>query len=111
MRINLRYLTSNSTHDDHTDDPAWLQLLMHDFINAYDINEDSDDIWGWLYKREASKLIIEWMVSEGYKCRQFELPLHNKDGRDPRYMAWGLEIEDNCEKFVELKLRAYGDNK
>ena len=50
------------------------------------------------------------MVSEGYKCRQFELPLHNKDGQDPRYMAWGLEIEDNCEKFVELKLRAYGDN-
>lgn len=109
MRVNFRYRSSKSINEMFSDDPAWVQLLMNDFADAHDIDVDADDddVLTWLYKPGTIKLIVKWMATEGYNCTYFELPYFPDDeDDDPEFMAYGMSIDDKCEKFVELRLRA-----
>lgn len=127
MRINLKFETSLSTYESRSKDPSWLTQVLTDFAISYDLNVDdkNEKVIAWLYKPHTVKLLIEWMKGEGYKCNYYELLInpnepdkHDNNSNDfdddkfsinypfNKLIAYGIEIDENSEKFVELKLRA-----
>ena len=101
MKVNFNPDTSNLTHKGFDNDPNWLKYLVERFSDFCDLDLEKDDVLDWIYSPEGADVMVSWMKSRGYKCEYFQI-LKVNSGDD--LLAYGIDVADNCEKFVELKL-------
>lgn len=106
-RINFNPSTSTTTHwKIGTGKPAWLEELISEFKLAHNMVLD-ESYERMLLTEQGIKHIVEWLKEEGYKAEYWEMDFAKPDSTNgPQILAYGLKFENNCEKFVELKLRS-----
>lgn len=86
------------------DSNQWLNELAKEFLNEHDIVSNTK-IRTWLRSRKGSKCFIDWLESRGWQVSYWELlPMVDEDGKKT-YIAYGINIKDDCPKFVEYVLR------
>lgn len=83
---------------------TWLTEIGKQFA------EDHDMLWSartrvYLKSKPGIKVLIEWLKAQGYQITYWELPpLINNLGTE-EHIAYGMDIKDNCPKFIEAKLK------
>lgn len=101
MRMNFNW--ESSTVSNHPD-PPWLQELMRRFAEHYDMDISRNAVFRLMWSPAGIKKFAEWIEKEGWKVSYWELDLPtNQD--DPSPVAFGLDIADDCPKFMEAKLK------
>ncbi len=106
IRINFNTSTSNTLHWKNGPGlPNWMKLVLEDFQKSYDSNFDSS-YENHLYSEKGLKYVVNWLKSYGYKVAYWEMDFNTKPADNPYILAYGIEFQEDCEKFIELKLRA-----
>lgn len=85
----------------------WLTELGKEFCAEYDI------IWNtkareWLRSRNGSVSFVQWLQFKNWKVTYWELsPFNDPDNFEdkPEYVAYGIDIDETCERFIEFKLK------
>lgn len=105
MRINMNWRTSLLTRGSHEETPKWYQKLITEFLKEWDMTWEN--CWGekvldWAHRPLGVRMFSEWLQDQGYDAQYWEMTHPRFKTRDP--MAYGVEINNNCPKFIQLKL-------
>lgn len=104
MRINLNGSTS-VTMGWHMDkpDPPWFVHLTGRFCADYDMDFESQDVRVFLSSQQGIRILAHWLQEDGFRARYWEFDWRrNPDAHAT--IAYGIEFDDDCPKFVEVKL-------
>lgn len=88
-----------------TELPNWVKLILKEFQESYNAAFDTS-YEKHLISEPGIKYIVCWLKSQGYKADYWEMDFNTKPNDQPYILAYGIEIAEDCEKFIELKLRA-----
>lgn len=102
MRLNLTNFSSTKT-------PVWLNRMMRDCAEAHDIK------FGNIFKEycatpNGARTLARWLKDVGYRVEYWCIeplikPTTPYNSKTTTYLGFGLEIDDACPMFVELKLK------
>jgi hypothetical protein len=106
MRINLSSYSSGQ--------PKAIGVLVRQFAEAHSI-KNIGLTKDYVATPSGARAFHRWLKSEGFLCEYWCLePLvvvdpdnYNPPRKTIKYLAFGITIQDDCPRFVELKLR-YG---
>jgi hypothetical protein len=103
MRINL-------SPDRASKSRPWLIELMRAFAEAYEI-KNGLKLKAYIATPSGSRAFAAWLKSQGFRAEYWCLePYVYIENYEPRrklteYLAFGIMIDDDCPRFIELKLR------
>lgn len=110
MRVNLNSTTRKNTK-------LGFVVSLVDQFSAYNDVKPGKVLSEYLNTPVGAKTFADWAKSAGYKIEYwcFE-PYETKVYDDSKYptiiktwVGFGLDIDESCEKIVELKLKLTGD--
>ncbi len=103
MRINLS--TERATKR------PWIKELARGFAEAYDI-KFGIKVLQYMATPAGAKAFAAWLKSEGFRveywCLEPYISVNTSYGSTTKttdYLAFGVIIQDDCPKLVEIKLR------
>jgi hypothetical protein len=86
------------------DAPDWLDHLQDEFCRAYDMDPDKSTVIGYLGSPDAAQDMAAWLKGQEYRVSYYELAYKQRHD-DIRTVSYGLEFDDACPRFIELKLK------
>lgn len=106
MRINF-------SPDRASKSRPWLIELIKRFAEAYDISTRSGTkVKSYLATPTGARTFATWMKSQGFQVEYWCLEpwirienTYNTQRKITEYLAFGIIVDDDCPRFVELKLR------
>ena len=106
MRINFNRTTSELLfwNKPQPNVPGWLLLLRKQFLADYDIFMSGTNVYEFENSEQYAQLFCEWMCSIGYNVKFWSINF-KVDDRKPTF-AYGIEIDEACPKFIELKMKS-----
>jgi len=107
MRVNLNSQTSviNSWNGGEL---RWFDHLQAEFCRDHDLDTDSDHVISYLWQPDAARDMAAWLRAKGHRANYYELSYkYNKAGVD-RPICYGIEFDDSCPLFTELRLKQGG---
>ena len=108
VRINFNSSTSIHLHWKSTQAlPNWVNCILKEFQIAYGSNF-TESYEAYLTSKDGIQYIVKWLKDQGYKAEYWSMEFDQSRG-DTIFkitLAYGIEFQEDCEKFVELKLRS-----
>ena len=108
VRINFNHSTSSALHwKMGTGMPNWMKLLLTEFQAAYGVLF-IESYESYLMSTKGIQYIATWLKYQGYKANYWymEFEYIRNNTTETTVLAYGLEFQEDCEKFIELKMRA-----
>lgn len=103
MRINLNGETSLvNTWDGPNQE--WLDHIQAEFCRSYDLNPENSQVISYLWIPDAAKDMAGWLQSQGYRVSYYQLDYRPRPD-DSRTICFGLDFDDHCPRFIELRLK------
>ena len=103
MKINFNRLTSIILNKYCNKSPNWFNDLIFEFHNHYDLDSDDSEVIGFMSSQTGTKTFVDWLKNSGYDAEYWEFQYYHEKCTTP--VAFGINIKDTCEKFIELKLK------
>jgi hypothetical protein len=85
----------------------WLKDLARGFAEAYDI-KFSIKILEYMATPAGAKAFAAWLKSDGFRAEYWCLEPYvsiGSQGKTTEYLAFGVIIQDDCPRLIEIKLR------
>ncbi len=103
MRINFNGEVSliNSWNGNS---PDWLDHLREEFCRSYDMDPRKSTVIGYLESIDAAQAMVDWLQHQGYKVSYYEI-IYKLGLDDIRRISYGLDFDDACPRFIELRLK------
>jgi hypothetical protein len=102
MKINFNRETSKLLGDYRDNSiPDWLKFLQLEWLKNYDIDPNAPTSYKLMWQKQGVSLLCEWLKTENYIVNYWELPI----GLNGEIAAYGIDFNESCEKFIELKLK------
>jgi hypothetical protein len=106
MKVNFNGETSKN-NSWNGDELGWFDALQEQFCEENDLNYESNTVISFLWQPEAAQAMESWLRQWGYRVSYYEIPYMTRRGDDGRPVCYGLDFDDSCPKFIELRLK-YG---
>jgi hypothetical protein len=104
MKINFN--TSTSIHNGWKyQNLGWFDDLQALFCRDYDLDPDNVTVSSFLWDPAAAHAMETWLLGLGYKVRYYEISYQVPNDGSGWPICYGLEFDDACPQFIELKLK------
>lgn len=102
MKINLN--PKNSTTFERSSEDTYKRIrfyykILNLFCEEHDIS-GSEIIHT---QPNIVKMLTKWLFDQGWNVKYWQID--NFDNDQEPLCAWGIEFDDKCPKFIELKLK------
>lgn len=102
MKINFNRPHSISLDYDSGVNFRWLNEYIKGFFEHHDLKHDGASD-AFLKGPRGVRVLADWIAAQGLQVSYWELDY--RTGEDQPPLAYGLDFQDNCPKFIEAKLR------
>lgn len=101
----IHYMKINVNNSSFFRKHKWITQVVMRFSEAHDV-EFGSNVKQYISSPIGSKILAEWMKSEGWRVAHWELPpIFDKSIECEVYLAYGLEFDDDCPKLIEALLK------
>ena len=100
MKFNLNRSTSK-VFDSRKPLPKWFMELCANFADDNDIDQSRIGL-SFLYSPSGLPELVNWMIKNDYMVSYWKT---SAEFNSELPIAYGLDINDSCSKFMELRLK------
>jgi hypothetical protein len=104
MKINFNGETSKNNSWDG-EESLWFDHLQEQFCDDNDLNYKHNVVVSFLWQPEAARAMESWLQERGYRASYYEIPFMTSRATDSRPVCYGLDFDDSCPLFTELRLK------
>ncbi len=86
----------------------WIKKLITEFAEEHDINHNAPVVTKYICTPAGCREFVNWLAANKFEATYWELEPHVELDHDGRkhvtQIGFGVELNPNCERFVEYKL-------